>query len=319
MFVILALIFTLIFGFIGSFIVKRKKRYEKRIEKYLTKQDRNQGSSEDEEEGKEAKKPLEQLIIRLGRVFAGKKIANKWKEKLAQANMDIKAEHFIAKRMIYALFAGLFAFAINMTAMMIFFALIGYLLPVIQVNRKIKKRLSISETQLPQALGTMSSAMKSGFSFLQAMQLVGREMDDPIGTEFNRVIRQINLGTSMEDAFGQLLDRLPNQDMELMVNAVLVQRTTGGNLTEILEMMQETIRERVRFREELKSLTAQGRMSAIIISMLPVAIGLFLAFIDPEYFTPLLNHPVGWAMIGFGIISGLFGWFVIQKIVTIEV
>src|SRR5690606_16452868 len=105
-------------------------------------------------------------------------------------------------------------------------------------------------SQLAPALGTMASAMRSGFSFIQAMQLIGREVPDPIGPEFERTVREINLGISMEEAFKNLLRRLPNEDLEIVAPALLIQRPTGGNLAELRETMEETVRGRIRIKEE---------------------------------------------------------------------
>ena len=106
---------------------------------------------------------------------------------------------------------------------------IGYFIPLYVLNNRKNKRMARCAAQLPSALGTMATAMKAGFSFLQAMQLVGKEISDPIGPEFNRTLREINLGVPFEEAFNNLLERLPNDDLEIIVNALLVQRTTGGN------------------------------------------------------------------------------------------
>jgi tight adherence protein B len=165
----------------------------------------------------------------------------------------------------------------------------------------------------------MANSMRAGFSFMQAMQLVGKEVPDPLGPEFERTLKDINYGLSIEEAFKNLFQRLPDKELGLVINALMIQRSSGGNLATLLETMQETIRGRVRIKEELRTLTAQGRMSSWIISLLPVALGLYLYFMNPEYFGPLLNHPLGKVMLSFGVIFGILGWLLIRKIVNIEV
>ncbi|MDG5788467.1 type II secretion system F family protein [Evansella sp. AB-P1] len=320
MFFLLMLIFTILFAAIQFLVFKRKNRFEKRVEKYLPRQgERNEQVKHQNTGKKSPKNAFKGFIIKISKLFVGKKVALKWKQKLDQANVPIKPEEFIAYRFTFCIIGLLLGFIFQQFLFAFLLVFVGFLLPAAYVDRRIRVRLVLSEKQLPQALGTMSSAMKSGFSFIQAMQLVGKEIPDPLGTEFMRTIRQINLGVTMEDAFKQLLDRLPNQDMELMVNAILIQRTTGGNLTDILEVMQETLRERVRFREELKALTAQGKMSAIVISLLPLGIAFLLNLMDPTYFLPMFQHPLGLVLLIAGVFSGIMGWVMIQKIVKIEV
>ncbi|MDQ0255744.1 tight adherence protein B [Evansella vedderi] len=316
-----AILFTTVFFVLQLLFMKKKNRYQKRVEKYLPRTERTTQTEAASTKilKEDRKKFLKGLILIISKLFVGRHMAIKWKGKLDQANIQMKAEEFLAWRILICAGGVLIGFLLNAPLTAILLVFVAFLFPAAYVDRRIRLRLVMSEKQLPQALGTMSSAMKSGFSFIQAMQLVGKEIPDPIGTEFNRTIRQINLGVTMDDSFKQLLERLPNQDMELMVNAILIQRTTGGNLTDILEVMQETLRERVRFREELKALTAQGKMSALVISLLPLGVAVLLNIMDPTYFIPMLQHPLGWALIIGGIFSGIMGWVMIQKIVKIEV
>jgi tight adherence protein B len=187
------------------------------------------------------------------------------------------------------------------------------------MKRKRKKRLAYVNYQLIEVLGMMANSMRAGFSFMQAMQLVGKEIPDPLGPEFERVIRQAGLGVPLEDVFEEMEKRLPNKELEVVIRAILAQRRSGGNLAELLETMEETIRGRVRILEELNTLTAQGRMSSWIITLLPVALGLYLALVNREYFAPMLEHPLGWAMLFIASVSIIIGWVVIQKIIRIEV
>jgi tight adherence protein B len=196
---------------------------------------------------------------------------------------------------------------------------IGYWLPTFQLKRTRHKRLAKFSAQLPQALRTMTTAIKAGFSIVQAIQLVGKEADDPIAYEFTRTIREINLGVSLEEAFENFAKRVPNEDLKIMITAILIQRTVGGNLADILEIVQQTIQDRIKIKQELHTLTAQGRMSAWIITMLPVALALILFMMSPDYFSPMLTHPLGWGMLGGGVCSGVLGWLMIQKMIKIEV
>jgi tight adherence protein B len=197
--------------------------------------------------------------------------------------------------------------------------LIVFILPKFVIKKKSKKRLQLSSQQLIDVLGMMANSMRAGFSFMQAMQLVGKEVPDPLGPEFDRVVRQSGLGIPLEEVFEELVERLPNKELEVVVRAILAQRKSGGNLADLLETMEETIRGRVRILEELKTLTAQGKMSSWIITLLPVGLGLYLAMMNREYFGPMLEHPLGWAMLSVCVISNFIGWLFIQKIIRIEV
>lgn len=245
---------------------------------------------------------------------------NKIERILESAGIPIRVEELITIRVL--LFAISTVFALLLGIQFIIALLIGFLswqFPYFYIKRKMDKRISMAGAQLPQALEIMASAMKSGFSFMQAMQLVAKELPDPIGVEFYRTIKDINYGLPMDTAFEHLLKRVPNRDLEIITTAILIQRTTGGNLSKILETIHETISERVRMKDELRALTAQGRMSALVITLLPVGLGILLNVMNPDYFTPMLQHPFGWLLIVGGIISGTLGWFFINKVVTIEV
>ncbi len=174
-------------------------------------------------------------------------------------------------------------------------------------------------SQLLETLGVLANSLRAGFSFMQAMQLAGKETPEPLGPELERAVREAGLGVPLEEVFENMLKRLPNKELEVVVRAILAQRRSGGNLAELLETMEETIRGRVRVLEELRTLTAQGRMSSWIITMLPVGLGLYLYFASADYFTPMLEHPLGWMMLSVAAISIIIGWIVIQKINRIEV
>ncbi|MBD8069128.1 type II secretion system F family protein [Bacillus sp. PS06] len=317
--VIIFIVATLSFGYIGSLIVKKTKRVERRIEQLMVKKVPDTEITTERNAPK--KTHLKDWVKRLAKnVRTTDQKQQKLEHELESAGIPIKVEEFITIRI--ALFSITLLLSILLGVQYFFALLIGFVswkLPSIYIKRKKEKRVAASGAQLPQALETMASAMKSGFSFMQAMQHVAKEMPDPIGIEFLRTIKEINLGISMDAAFDQLLKRLPNKDLEMVLTAVLIQRSTGGNLAQILETIHETISDRVRMKDELKALTSQGRISALVITLLPVGLGLLLNLMNPEYFTPMLQHPLGWALLGGGIVSGTIGWILIQKIVTIEV
>ena len=146
-----------------------------------------------------------------------------------------------------------------------------------------------------------------------------RGFPPPISLEFQQILKEVNLGVNTEKALEDLSKRVQSQDLELIIMAVLIQRQIGGNLSEILDNISETIRSRIKIKGEIKILTAQGRISGIIISLLPVALGVVLYFINPSYISELFKNPLGWAMIALAIAMQGMGIFLIRRIIRIEV
>jgi tight adherence protein B len=243
----------------------------------------------------------------------------KHQKKLDEAGMKVRAGEFFLFRMALLLVLLFISAALDNPIMLCILPFAGFAAPSFYVRRKREKRLEKGAAQLPDVLGSISTSLKSGFSFMQSLQIVSKEIAEPLGSEFQQTLREMALGLSAEEALTGLLERLPNKDLEIMVNALLIQRSTGGNLVQILETIQETISNRLQIRGELKTLTAQGKLSATIITLLPVFLFFILNLINPKYFSPMLHRPLGWAMLLFASVFVLLGWVIIRKIVTIEV
>lgn len=309
------LLLTVVFFLVGTLLMKKNNNVEKRLLKYFPR------NSLEQNESKVVKEKLgRNIIVNLGVQFKGVKSINKTANILEQAAIPLKPEEFFVIRLIVAFVSTLLIVLLTGTFWVTLpSVIVGYWIPKIYVTIRRKKRLERLGGQLAEALGIMANSMRAGFSFMQALQLIGKEMPDPIGPEFDRTVREINYGVGMEEAFYSLMKRLPDKDLELFTQALLIQRSSGGNLAELLETMQETIRSRVRIKDEINTLTAEGRMSAWIITFLPIGIGLYMLMANPDYFRPLLIEPIGWIILGFGGISIFIGWFIMQKIITIEV
>ncbi|HEX3031371.1 MAG TPA: type II secretion system F family protein, partial [Bacillota bacterium] len=180
-------------------------------------------------------------------------------------------------------------------------------------------RVAKFNAQIGEALAVMSNSLRAGFSFLQTLDMVSREMPPPIGDEFARCLREINLGTQTEQALINLGQRIESDDLDLILTAVLIQRQVGGNLAEVLDSISLTIRERIRIKGEIRTLTAQGRLSGIIIGSMPIILGVLLLLISPGYINPLFESSVGWGLVIGGICSQSIGMLLIRKVVNIEV
>jgi len=242
---------------------------------------------------------------------------------LERADMNIRPGEFIAARFGLAL-AGI---AVPIVLIPPFegwivagvAGLVGWLLPPWYLKRRRKARADKLNSQLPEALTIISNALKAGFGLLQALDNAADQLSHPISTEFARTIHEMNVGSSAEEALVNLTDRAESLDMDIVVTAILVQRTVGGNLGEILDNVAETMRERIRIRGEIQTLTAQQKLTGLVIGFLPFGVGALFQLLSPGYMEPLFTTLMGKFMIGAGIVLEVIGVMVIQRILNIEV
>ena len=184
---------------------------------------------------------------------------------------------------------------------------------------RIERRSSSFTNQLGDCLMMVANALRAGFSFLQAMEMISKEMEPPISDEFRHVMRDIGLGATTERALDDMDKRVGSPDFSLVVTAVLIQQQVGGDLAQILDTISETIQDRIRMRREVKTLTTQGRMSGWILVFTPIALALFMTSSNPNYLDPLFNHPIGQMILGATIVMEIIGAIVINRIVDIEI
>lgn len=199
-------------------------------------------------------------------------------------------------------------------------AAIGFFGPRIYIDFLIGRRRKMFEDQLGDALSLMVNGIRAGYSILQAMEAVGRELPPPISEEFRRIVQEVQLGVNMEQAFEHLLQRMPSADLDLAVTAINIQREVGGNLAEILDVIAYTIRERVRIKGEINTLTAQGMMTGTVISILPLGLMGILYFISRRFIMMFFeNGWLGYSMLAVAGVLILVGWLIVRKVVTIEI
>lgn len=205
-------------------------------------------------------------------------------------------------------------------------ALIGFMLPRFWLGRRKAGRIGAFNKQLPDTITLIANALRAGSSFLQAVELVVRESRPPVSTEFGRVIREVNLGLSFDTALENMVRRVRSDDLELMATAIAIQHTVGGNLAEILDSIAFTIRERVRIQGEIRTLTAQQRLSGYVVGFLPIGLAGFLFVAAPQFMTPmfddrvsLLGLPAGVMILFLGGFMMFLGFMFIRRIVDIEV
>ena len=279
--------------YLQCFLNSRQQTAKKRLEKYLT--------------------PREEASLPIP-LKEEKKTREKKKSKI------LKKSDFFLITSLCAFFSCLFFFFLTGNLVLsLLFGVLGSLIPAFIQRQQQLKKAKLFNSQLPDTLTLASNSLKAGYSFLQAMDVVAREMPPPISEEFARALKEANLGVPIEDALMQITKRIESEDLELVITAVVIQRQVGGNLASILDNITETIRERVRIKGEIKTLTAQGKISGLVIGGLPFCLGLYLYATNPKYIGILFTHPLGIIILVMAFLSQLIGTFFIYKIVNIEV
>lgn len=238
---------------------------------------------------------------------------------LARANLKLKVQEYYYIRFGLAAGLGLVLGIFRDPLSGVIGVVLGYFGPRIWVGRRIGGRLGSFNKQLPDTITLLSNSLRAGSSFLQSIELVSRETPPPMGEEMGRVVREVNLGLGMEEALHNMVRRIKSEDLDLMVTAISIQQQVGGNLAEILDTIAFTIRERVRIKGEVNTLTAQGRYSGYLVAFLPIAIAGMINLISPAFIKPLFEQTIGQILLVVGVVMMSIGFFAIQKITDIKV
>ncbi len=312
----------------------RKGDVSERLDRFGARGDKE---AEEAEGRKKKVKSASALAGQIDKAIASQSFAGRIARDLAQANMKFTVSEFLALRVI-ATFAGLgvgylIAFIRGLKTPilpMLLGAILGLFLPSFMLRQAKGKRLRSFNNQLGDTITLLANSLRSGYSLLQAMEMVSRESPPPVSEEFHRVVQEVGLGLSAQDSLANLLRRVPSEDLDLMITAINIQHEVGGNLAQILDTIGHTIRERVRIKGEIRVLVAQQRISGYVVAALPFLLGLLLSFITPTYMLPLfkvgmppfLAPPGQEGYICLPVCAGLLmvvGFVAIQKIVNIEV
>ena len=285
----------------------------------------NQFASRRERERAQEARPLAKLDAAMSKGKQGSKIARD----LARADLKLTVTEFIGTKILSAVGGALLGAFIGRASPQaaLLSALVGAILmsfaPNVYLVIAARRRLSAFNNQLGDTINLLANSLRSGYSFLQSMELVSREAPAPMSTEFRRVVQEVGLGLSTEEALGNLLRRVPSDDLDLLITAVNIQMEVGGNLAQILETIGHTIRERVRIKGEIRVLTAQGRISAYVITGLPIVLAIFITVVNPSYMAPMFTFgmpPNAWCCLPVtSLVMIVIGYFLIMKIVDIEV
>ena len=245
-------------------------------------------------------------------------------KELARADLKLKPAEYIAIMVILGVGVGFVAWFLGGRSILIGIigAAVGVYVPRFYVRRQQSQRLVRFGEQLPDMLNLTVNGLRAGYSTVQAMEAVGKELPPPISDEFRRLVQEIQLGVPMEQALDNLLRRIPSDDLDLTITAINVQREVGGNLAEIMDTISHTIRERVRIKGEIRVLTTQVMYSGKFLSMMPLFIALALWFLNRPYMMLFFDEEtrlIGLPLLAIGGIMIMSGYFVMTKIADIEV
>lgn len=255
----------------------------------------------------------------IARLFEARAFTEQVQVQLIRAGIMLKGEEYITICLMWLtiipLLVLLLTHNIGLALTLIF---IGAFIPRLYLNSRRESRTTALNQQLGDALVTMANSLRAGFGFQQAMDSVRKELPAPIADEFGWTLREMNLGFSQEEALLNMGKRVYSDDLNMVITAILIQRQVGGNLAEILDNISNTIRDRARLKRQIKILTAQGRLSGLIIGMLPIALAVALMAINPDYMGLLFEDPRGiYLLVAAGLMM-VIGFIMIRKIIKID-
>jgi len=273
----------------------------------------------------------DQLAKRLDNMLDQRGMAASIRSQLRKADLKFTVAEYFLLHAVLAVGLGAAGFIVRGVFGAGLGVIAGFFFPRIYVGMKQGQRFKAFQDQLPDILNLWVNSLRAGYSVPQAMEAVSREAPPPAGDEFKRVVSEFQIGIPMEIALNNMISRIESEDLDLVFTAVNIQREVGGNLAEILETISHTIRERIRIKGEIQTLTASGRATGTLIGVLPIGLAIFLYIVNPNYMgqliygppiganIPGLPIPCGWPIVAAGLISMGIGAAVISRIIDIEV
>lgn len=313
------MIFIVVWALIGSILILVFKK-----EKPINKLRYFDGINDEKDKNKNNKKNKNGILKALSTLVPEFKL-NKNSEKkreleLIRADFPVSIQELLVIKLLSASAFAFLAYAVSRDYLIVLLVfIIIWNFPRFLIAKRIKDKIKLFDSQLDEGITIISNSLKAGYSFLQAVAVVTDETKDPFSKEFKKLLKEMSLGISEEDALKNLHNRVESEDFTLIMNAILIQKDIGGNLSEILDNISETIRERQKIKNELKTLIAQGKMSGAILSLLPVFLGLTIFLLNREYIMLLFTTATGLVMLGFAVVSELIGLFMIRKIINIDI
>ena len=257
---------------------------------------------------------LDSLLRRSPRISAIQKT-------LSQAGMKLRAGNFLGVCALTGIVAGIAALMVskNNPAVAWFAMLVGLILPYSYVSFRRNKRFEKFEELFPEAIDTLARAVRAGHAFTTALEMISDEVAEPVGSEFRKLYEEQKFGMPVRDALLNFADRIPLVDLKFFVTAVMLQRETGGNLAEILDNLSYVIRERFKIQRQVRVYTAQGRLTMGLLMAMPPIIVTVMVVLNPSFIHPLFADPIGHTLVVAGLCLQTIGYFVIRKIIKIQV
>lgn len=313
LFVSILIFNALFFGILAILkMLSKRDLYLERLEKYFEK-------SSSDSHTRNVSEITGKIFTKISGIFASRAFIHKLQAQLISAGILLRAEEYVTIYVaLIILVPMLVLFITGNTWLAVIMVVVCSFLPEWYIRNRKENRLMTLNQQLGDSLVVMSNALRAGFGFQQAMDTVRKEMPPPIATEFSWTLREMNLGFSQEEALMNLTNRVKSEDLDMVVTGIIIQRQVGGNLAQILENISETIRDRAKIKKEIKVLTAQGRLSGIIIGFLPIGIIAIMLVINPAYFNSFLYDPRGMVILGVALVFEIIGALMVKKIIDIE-
>lgn len=319
---LLVILTTFLFAFgLYLLLVRSQEEYHRALDQRLESLLRSRAAQESTEDAIQIlRQEIESELSPFNRFVLKFRLGNELFRFIEQADVTIRPHQFVLLSAGLALAAGaLFWWIRGSLLIAVVMGMLAGLVPWFYVRRKRQRRLAQFLEQLPDALDLMTRALRAGHAFSSAMNTVASEMPDPIAKEFRRTYEEHNLGMSLKVALEHLIERVPLLDLRLCVTAILIQRETGGNLSEILENIATVIRDRFRILGQVRVFTAQGRLTGWVIGVIPFGLAFYIYMVNPEYLEPLFTTQPGKYMLGTALTMELLGVLMIRKIVRIDV
>jgi tight adherence protein B len=256
---------------------------------------------------------LDNLLRRSARVTDIQKM-------LAQAGMTMRAGNFLGMSALAGVLATFVAYALSKRVEVAWIAmLVGFVLPYSYASFRRTKRFEKFEELFPEAIDTLARAVRAGHAFTTALEMITSEVAEPVSSEFRQLYEEQKFGMPVRDALLNLTERMPLVDVKFFVTAVMLQRETGGNLAEILDNLSYVIRERFKIQRQVRVYTAQGRLTMALLMGMPPIIVTVMLVLNPSFIRPLFSDPIGHTLLVAGITLQTVGYFVIRKIIRIQV
>ncbi len=250
--------------------------------------------------------------------------AERTRSQLERSGLALKLHEYVALRVLVALIAFVVVLAIGNGHALAFLlgigaGIVGYMLPAFYVNMRITRQLRRFNDQLADMLTMVSNSLRAGFGLLQGIDLAAEQSQPPMSTELRHLLRDTRMGASIETALESMGERVGSYDMDVVITAILIQRSVGSNLSEVLDTVAHTIRERARIQGEINTLTAQKKLSGLIIGLMPPAFVVMMLLVSFEYMSALFTDPLGRFLLIVAIVLDIVGILIIKRIVSVEI